>query len=112
MLSDPCSGATVSPDRADSRLDRALKHDVRRFEIAVHDALGVRRVQGFANLHRDREGLIDSKRPARDAMGQRFAFYELEHQKEGLAGFLEIVNRRNARMVQRGEHSRLTLEAR
>ena len=91
---------------------RALKHDVRRFEIAVHDAFGVGGFQRFANLQRDRERLMETERPTRDAMGQGLALHQLEHQEDRVAGFLEVVNRPDAWMVQRGEHARLAPEAR
>ena len=109
ILSD--KGAAESPI-AGFAAGRALKDDVRWFEIAVDDALGVCRFYGFANLQRDRDGFSDRQGPASDATGQRFAFYELEHQERRLARILETVNRRNARMVQSGEYARLTFEAR
>ena len=47
-------------------LDRAVVGDldVGRFEIAVDDALLVRRLEGFGDLQRDRDRFLDRDRPA------------------------------------------------
>jgi len=37
--------------------------------------------------------------------------HELENQKSKAVSFLEAVDRADVRMIQRGEHSRLALEA-
>ena len=46
----------------------ASQLDVRGFEIAVDDALLVRRFEGLGDLLRDRQRLIDGNRPARGAL--------------------------------------------
>ena len=51
-------------------------------------------------------------RPARDALGERLALDELQDEGLRAAGLLEAVDVRNVRMVERGEHLRLALEAR
>ncbi len=78
----------------------------------MDDPLLVRGLEGRRDLARDAERLVDGKRPARDALGQRLAFDELQDERLGAARLLEAVDVRNVRMVERGEDLGLALEAR
>ena len=49
---------------------------------------------------------------ARDAVSQRLAVDQLEHQRLDTIGVLESVNRADVGMIQRGEHARFALEPR
>ena len=49
---------------------------------------------------------------ARDAVSQRLAVDQFEHQRLDTIGVLESVNRADVGMIQRGQHPRFSLEAR
>ena len=65
-------------------LDRAVGSDldVGGFEIAVDDALLVRRLEGLGDLEGDGDGLVHRDRAASDALGEILAVDEL-HDEEG-----------------------------
>ena len=50
--------------------------------------------------------------PLRDAVRQRRSVHQLQHQRQHAVGFFEPVDRRDVRMVQRGQHLGLALEPR
>ena len=54
--------------------------DVRRFQIAVDDALLVGRFERLRDLARDRERLLNRQRTQGQTLGERRAFHELEHE--------------------------------
>jgi hypothetical protein len=100
-------------------LDRAIRCDldIGGLEIAVDDALFVRRFERLGNLSRDGEHLGDRHRSARDAVRERLALDQLEHEcAEVVSGvslsFFDAVNRCDVGMIQRRQHARLTLKAR
>ena len=86
--------------------------DVRGFEIAMNDALFVRRLEGFGDLPGDRQCLVERDRALSDAVRERWPFDELHHERLHAVGFFEAVDGRNVRMVQRREHFRFALESR
>ena len=115
-----CGGADIDgverlrqPEVQD--LDRAVRTqlDVGGLQIAVNDAALVGRFQPFRNLFRDRQRLVDRNR-ARCAMRSCSvgSFDELQHERLNAIGVFETVNRRDVRMVQRGEDLRFAPEAR
>ena len=65
--------------------------------------------EAFRNLLEDREGFIDGKRSVRQPLFERLAFDELHDQEEPLR-FLEAVERRDVRMIERRDDLRLALE--
>jgi len=61
--------------------------------------------------------LVDRNRPARDAIGQRLAVHEFHHDRRYVrtafgGHILDVIDRGDARMIERGEHLRLAREAR
>ena len=65
------------------------------------------------DLPRDRECFRDRQAAALpDPVRERAAFHELENQEPDAVRLLEAVDRADVRMIQRGEHPRLALEAR
>jgi len=50
--------------------------------------------------------------PTQDGVGQRVTFDELHHERARCARFLEAVDVRDVRMIQRGEQVRFAFEAR
>ena len=87
------------------------EHHVRRLEIAVDHALGVRLFEPGDDLHRDRERLFEGHRPAGQAVRQRFTLHPLEDEVGRAIHPLEAVDRGDVRMAERGEDPRLAFEA-
>ena len=82
----------------------------------MDDPLLMRRFEGFGDLLRDGEGLINGDRPLGDAIRQGRPLDQFEHQRSelaalGLVGFLKPVDVPDVGMVQRGEHFGFALEA-
>ena len=71
------------------------------FEIAMDDAAIVRCLQCVGDLAGDAERLIERHRPARDPIGERRTFDELEYQRADAVGLFESVDNRDVSMVQR-----------
>ena len=86
--------------------------DVRRFEIAMDDALVVRDFERFGNLASDRQRFVDRNRAGREAIGQRGAADELHDERHSGARIFHAVDRRDVRMVQRREQLRFAMKAR
>src|SRR5262249_353618 len=85
--------------------------DVGRLEIAVDEAALVRGVEGVGNLTGDRDGLTRRQRSPADAIGERLAVDQFQHERGDAGALLETVDRRDVRMIERREHARLALEA-
>ena len=96
------------------QLRAALReHDVPRLEVPVHDTLPVRLVERVGDLHPDRQELVQSHRPLREAGHERLALDELhdEDMPPPLC-FFEGMDGGDPRMVQARQRARLALEAR
>ena len=78
----------------------------------MDDPLLVRGLERFGNLVRDVQRLLDRHRPAHETVGERLALDQLHDEQMTTGGFLEAVQRGDVRMIQRGEDSGFTLEAR
>jgi hypothetical protein len=85
--------------------------DVRRLDVAVHDAFGMRRVQRIGDFNRDREQLFRFERTPGDAILQRLSLQAFHNYVGLLARVADLVNGADIRMAQRGRSSRLTPEA-
>jgi hypothetical protein len=113
-----------SPSRAlaraeveDLHLARRRDLDIGRLQVAVNNALLVRRVQRVGDLMRERDGFIVWESASDQSIGERLTLDELHHEGEcGMPGFagavFDPVNAGNVRVVQRRQHPGLTLEAR
>ena len=64
------------------------------FEIAMDDALLVRRFERFGDLLRDRQRLIEGYRTLRDALGERRPLDQLHHQRADAVRLLDAVDLR------------------
>ena len=93
----------------------------------MDDPAFVSGLERLGDLPRNRQRLVDRDRPARDAVGQRSAVNQLQHERAyvvsgflvrrsasegGSRTFLDAVNRRDVRMVQRRQDLGLTLKPR
>ena len=95
-------------------LDRAVPRelDVRRLEIAVNDAVLMRRLQRLRDLLRDRQGLREGQAPSGHPIGQCLTLDEFKDQRAHTTGFFQAVDRADAWVVQRGQQAGLALEPR
>ncbi len=90
-------------------LDLAVRRDlhVGRFEIAVHDAVGVRSLERRRDLTRNGQRFVERHGPACDPFGQVLAGDQLHGEEPQRAGrgfrLVHRVDRGDVRMVQRGE---------
>ena len=80
--------------------------DIGRLEIAMDDALAVRRVECLADLDAVGDRLFDRHRP-----GDRLALDELHHQVAAAFVLADIKQRADVRMIERRDRMRLALEA-
>ncbi len=95
-------------------LDRAVgaKLDVRRLQVAMHDAGAMRRLQGRGDLARHRQRFVDRQRARGEPFGERLSFDQLQDQELRAVLILEPVDRGDVWVVERREHPRLALEPR
>ena len=90
----------------------AHQHHVAGLQVAMRDAGTVCAIERLADLNRDRQRLVHRQRSgSTDAVGERLAFEELEHQVVEIAVAADVVNGADVRIVQRGNGARLFLEA-
>ena len=78
----------------------------------MDDPLLVRRFERLRDLPRDRQGLVERDRAARNALREIVALDELHHEGVHARRFLEAVDRGDVRMIQRREGLRLALKPR
>ena len=82
------------------------------FEIAMDDALLVRRFEGLGDLLRDRQRLVDRDRAARDTLRQSSPSTSSMTSAVHARALLQAVDVRDVRVVQRREHFRFALKPR
>ena len=94
-------------------LDRPVRPqlDVGRLQVAMDDAVLVGGFDRFDDLSRDWQCFVERKRTLGDAVGERRAMDELEHQRV-CPPLLESVDRADVGMVERREQVRFALESR
>src|SRR5205814_544887 len=101
-----CLGET---EVEDLHLTLGGQHDIGRLQIAMDDPFLVRRLERVDDLAGDREGIGEWDGARNQSLRQRFAIDELEDKKSRAARFLEAVDGRDVRMIQRREELRFTL---
>ncbi len=113
------SAVAASPDASlrepeVEHLHHALRRhlDVGRLEVAVDDALLVRRVERLGHVARIRQRGRDGERAARDPVGQCLAGHKLQDQRGHPVVGLEAVDGADVGMIQRGQDARFALEPR
>src|SRR5262245_24734742 len=70
----------------------------------------VRRLERVRDVSCDVERLFDRNRSTLNALRQRLAFHQLENEEPRLTGLLDVVDRPDIGMIQRGENLSLALE--
>ena len=78
----------------------------------MHDARGVRFVEGRHDLNRVPQRLIDRQPRAGQSRGERLPFEVLHDDEVQVAVTADVMNRADMRMRNRGNRPRLALEAR
>jgi hypothetical protein len=81
------------------------QQDVGRLQITVHDALAVRRVQGFANLHAALECLLDRQRT-----GDGSSLDVLHDEVAAALVLPDVVQRADVRVIERRDRPGLAFE--
>ena len=76
----------------------------------MNNPLFVCGLERLGDLFRDRQRLVDRYRAARDRLRQILALDEFHHERVQAGRFLEPIDRRDVRMIERGERLRLALE--
>ena len=87
------------------------QHDVLGLHITVDDARVVRRCQRGGDLPRDVERVVQGQAAGLQALAQRDALDELRHQYWGSVDIVDVVDRQDRRMVERGCRPGLQHEA-
>jgi len=93
------------------RLPALRDENVRRFDVAMNDALGVRGVDGVRDLNPEVENLFDRDRVTVQVLAQRFAVDELHRDERRVVLLADVVDRADARMVQCGRGQRFAAKA-
>ena len=75
------------------------RFDVGRLQIPMNDALGVRRLECFGCLARDRQRVVQRQRPLMNAIGERCSVDEFEDQRDDVFAFFERVDGGDVGMV-------------
>ena len=87
---------------------RAVEQNVRRFDVAVHQAMDVCVMQGFGDGCYQRDRLIPWYGARPQPRSQVGSFDQLRHDiAVAFGGPADVVDRHDARVVQRGEDARL-----
>ena len=92
------------------RLTRRRHHHVAGLDVAMNDAARVRRSQRVGDLDRDRKRAAQIQRPARDKLAHVLPVDELHRNKVDAADIVEIKNRADVWMIERGCEPRFALE--
>jgi hypothetical protein len=96
-------------EHLDTAAGRSL--DIRRLQIPMDDALGMCGLKRAGGLACDCQCFRQRQRPWTEAIGQRVALDQLEDECDDIFTFLERVNARDVRMIQRRQDLRLAPEA-
>ena len=94
--------------------DRAVgtQLDVGRLQVAMDDAVIVRRGERVSYLSGDWNRLVERDPSTREAIGQRRSVDELEDQRSRFPDVFDAVDRADVRMIERSEHLRFAPESR
>ena len=113
--------AGVAPDRTMRNLRQSEIHDldlsarsdedVGRLDVAVHHALGMRRIQRIRRLDRQIQQFVQLERCAVDPFLDSLAFQMFHHQEWPALVTVDVVEGADVRMIQGGDRACLALKA-
>src|SRR5512143_1189152 len=98
------------PEIEDLCLFSMRNHNVGWLDIAMDDALGVRRFERVRNLDRQLKQSVQFQGPAVDAVLQRFALEQFHGEKMTPIGLPDLIDYADVRVVQRRSRPRFPLE--
>ena len=84
--------------------------DVRGFDVPMDDSFRVGGIQRISDLDAQIENRLDLQRLATDPMPERLPLQQLHGDKGSPIGLINLVDRADVRMVQRGRGLGLPLE--
>ena len=76
--------------------------DIRRLDVAVHDALFVSGLQSIGELHTELENVWDSQRSRVELLLERDAFDVLHRDERSAVDFADFVDLADIRMIESG----------
>ncbi len=85
--------------------------DVGRLDVAMHDALGVRRVESVGNLHGDVDQRIGGEGTGSHPILEGGSLEEFHREEETALGFVDVVDGADVRMIECRGGACLALEA-
>ena len=88
------------------------EQDVVALDVAVNDALGVRRGQGARDLKRDVDRLIQRQRPRGHPLAQALSVHQLQAEEDFALLLADFVDRSDVGMIEQRRGPRLAQEAR
>src|SRR5437016_386094 len=86
------------------------QHDVGRLEVAMNDALAVRRIQSVSYLYRAPHQRAAVHRPVLQSLGKRVAFQVLHHEEVDALLAADVIQRTDLGVIEAGDRSRLAFE--
>ena len=98
------------PEVEDLGVAPGRHEDVGRLDVAVHDALHVRGIEGVRQLRPEVEDALGAQGAPADARPQRLALEQLHHQEVAAVMLANVVNRADVRVVERRGGARLPAE--
>ena len=93
------------------RLAPPRDENIRRLDVAMHDAAGVRSLERVGDFQAEIEHALERQRARRDLVLQRLAVEQLHHDEVLAVVLADVVDRADVRMVQRRGDARLAPEA-
>ena len=96
----------------DCAFERTLEHHVGRFDVAVHDALGMCCSESISDLDAEAHTFARGEGPVRfDALLQRLAIHETHHEIGQTLEFADGVDGHHVFVMDRGDRARFAQES-
>jgi len=106
----PRSARLGEPEIQDLRIAPRRDEDVRRLDVAVDEAVGVRRVECVGDLRRPGDELVRRDRSAVDPLLERRSFEELHHDERPALVIADVEDAADVRVAERRRGPGFTLE--
>jgi hypothetical protein len=103
------SAGLGEPEVQDLRVAPRRDEDVRRLDVPVDEAAGMRRIEGVGDLGRPGDELVRRDRPAVDPLLERGSFEKLHHDERPTLVIADVEDAADVRVAERGGGAGLTL---